>query len=146
MLTKAIAINEAFLSANLLRGETLLKMGDLAGAEADVKLLMEKVPENEDALLLAARVAKAKDDLDGALAYYDRVIDANPFSAAAMKERGAVKYAKGDKEGAEADARAALELEPEQVADVNGDYTARGTEDIQRKVEEAYRNSNPFGV
>lgn len=146
MLTKAIAINEAFLSANLLRGETLLKMGDLAGAEADVKLLMEKVPENEDALLLAARVAKAKDDLDGALAYYDRVIDANPFSAAAMKERGAVKYAKGDKEGAEADARAAMELEPEQVADVNGDYTARGTEDIQRKVEEAYRNSNPFGV
>ena len=87
MLTKAIAINEAFLSANLLRGETLLKMGDLAGAEADVKLLMEKVPENEDALLLAARVAKAKDDLDGALAYYDRVIDANPFSAASMKER-----------------------------------------------------------
>ena len=146
MLTKAIAINEAFLGANLLRGETLLKMGDLAGAEADVKLLMEKVPDNEDALLLAARVAKAKDGLDGALAYYDRVIDANPFSAAAMKERGAVKYAKGDKEGAEADARAALELEPEQVADVSGDYTARGTEDIQRKVEEAYRNSNPFGV
>lgn len=99
-------------------------------------------------------MAKAKDDLDGALAYYDRVIDANPFSAAAMKERGAVKYAKGDKEGAEADARAALELEPEQVADVNGDYTlavprtysARSKKPIATAIHSVYKPVDSVNV
>ncbi len=146
MLTKALSLDPNFVGAHLLRGETLLKMGDLAGATADVELLMQKMADNEDALLLAARVAKAKNDLKAALSYYDRLIDANPFSAIAFRERGSVKYDQGDNEGAEADAKMALEIEPERVSDVSGDYTSRATENIQQKVEEAYRNNNPLGL
>ena len=83
---------------------------------------------------------------DEAIALYDRVVEVNPFSATAFKERGAIRMALGDKEGAEADARAVLELAPNEVAGVSGNYTARGTENIQRKVEEAYRNNNPLGL
>ena len=39
-----------------------------------------------------------------------------------------------------------LELVPNEVASVSGNYTAHGAEDIQRKVEEAYRNNNPLGL
>lgn len=78
MLTKAVALDDKFLAAYLLRGDTLFKMGDLQGAKAD--------------------------------------------------------------------ARAVLELAPNEVAGVSGNYTARGTENIQRKVEEAYRNNNPLGL
>lgn len=141
MLTKALALDEKLLSARLLRGETLLRMGDVQGAAADAEVLMQKVADNEDALLLAARVARARGDLDAAIGFYDRMTEANPFSAVALRERGTAKFAKGDKEGAEADGRAALELEPEQVASVSGDYTARGTEDVQRCVSRA-QNEN----
>ena len=145
-LTKAIALDDTLPSARLLRGETLLRMGDVQGATQDASLLVEQACDSEEALLLAARVARAQGKADEAIALYTRVIEANPFSAVALRERGAVKYAQGDKDGAEADGRAALELEPEQVADVTGDYSARGTEDIQRRVEQAYRNNNPLGL
>ena len=130
--------------AYLLRGETLLKMGDLNGAGEDADWLMNHSrAENEDVLMLKARVLHAKGENDEAIKFYDRVVDADPFSAIAYKERGAIKLEKGDKEGAEEDARKVLELTPE-VANVDGDFKAEGTEDIQRKVEEAYRKNNPF--
>ncbi|MBQ5505551.1 MAG: hypothetical protein IIT85_00215, partial [Prevotella sp.] len=81
-----------------------------------------------------------------AIAYYDQVIKANPFNATAFSERGKIKLALGDKEGAEADMRSLLELEPQRAEGVNGEYSAEGTEDIARKVEQAYRNNNPLGL
>lgn len=133
MLSKAISIDNNFFSAYLLRGQILLKMGDLSGVAADVDILLEKIPDNEDVLLLAARVAKSKNKLSDALNYYNQLIDTNPFSIEGYRERGSIKYELGDKEGAEADARAALEIEPSQVSDINGKYSSQGTEKIQCK-------------
>ena len=37
-------------------------------------------------------------------------------------------------------------VEPQRAEGVNGEYSAEGTEDIARKVEQAYRNNNPLGL
>lgn len=133
MLSKAIMIDTNFFSAILLRGQTLLKIGDLAGATSDVDLLLEKFANYEDVLLLAAHLAKAKNDQDEAIKYYNRLIDINPFSVIALRERGLVKLDKGDIIGAEEDARAALEIEPNQVANINGNYFSYGNENSECK-------------
>lgn len=146
MLSKAIAMREDYGDAYLMRGDTLLEMGDVASAEEDAKWLDEHTSGIEEVLLLNARVEERKGEHQKAIAYYDQVIKANPFNATAFSERGKIKLALGDKEGAEADMRSLLELEPQRAEGVNGEYSAEGTEDIARKVEQAYRNNNPLGL
>lgn len=145
LLTKALALKEDYYDANLLRGETLLRMGDVAGAEADANLLMSQVPDNEDILMLKAQVMERREEHAEALALYNKVVNVNPFRVDAFRERGAVKMAMGDKEGAAADMRMVLELNPAEAEAVNGDYTAEGREDIQRRMEQAYKRNNPYG-
>lgn len=146
MLTKAISMREDYGDAYLLRGDTLLEMGDVASADEDAKWLDEHTSGIEEVLLLNARVEEKKGEHQKAIGYYNQVIKANPFNAIAFEERGKIKLEIGDKEGADADMRSLLELEPQRVDGVNGEYTAEGTEDIAKKVEQAYRNSNPFGL
>lgn len=146
MLTKTIAMKPDYLDAYLLRGQTLLKMGDAKGAAEDADYLIEKVPDNEDALLLKAKVEETLGHHENAITFYNKVIDANPFCIDAFKGRGAIRLAQGDAKGAEEDMKSVLELDPKKVAEVNGEYTGEGTEDIQQKTEQAYRNNNPFGL
>lgn len=103
MLTQAILTTPEYLDAYLLRGETLLDMENLEEAEEDANFLLEHLDGNEDALLLKARIEKAKGYNAAALEYYDKVIEANPFHAEAFKERGDVREALGDLKGAEED-------------------------------------------
>lgn len=145
MLTKALALKADYYDANLLRGETLLRMGDVAGAAADADLLMGEVPDNEDILMLKAQVLERQGMHSEAVAVYNKVVEVNPFRVDAFRERGAVKMAMGDKEGAEADMRMVLELNPEAMEAVNGSYTAEGHEDIQQRMEQAYKRNNPYG-
>lgn len=146
MLTRAITMREDNGDARLLRGDTLLEMGDVESADEDAKWLDEHSSGVEEVLLLNARIEERKGNHDKAIDYYNKVIKANPFHATAFKERGAVRLVSGDKEGAEADMRSYLELNPEGTDGVTGEYSAEGTEDIGRMVEQAYRNSNPFGL
>ena len=108
MLTQAILTTPEYLDAYLLRGETLLDMENLEEAEEDANFLLEHVDGNEDALLLKARIEKAKGYNAAALEYYDKVIEANPFHAEAFKERGDVREALGDLKGAEEDRNVAF--------------------------------------
>lgn len=152
MLTKAIAVSEkaveekqegahSFYDAYLLRGQTLLKMGDVKSAEEDADFLNAQVENNEDILLLKARCEEARGDHEAAQATFTKVIELNPFSVDAFRERGAIRLAQGDKDGAAEDAKSVLEINPE-IAD--GHHEAEGTEDIAAKVQEAYKNVNPF--
>ena len=93
-----------------------------------------------------ARIAKTKGENDESLDLYSKVIEQNPFCIDAFKERGALKLAVGDKDGAEEDMRQVLELNPNVQNDVNGEFTADGTENIQQKVEKAYRSLDPYGI
>ena len=142
-LTKSISLDEAMLDARLLRGQTLLKMGELKGAQEDVDYLLEHTEGQEDVLLLSARLLHASGDDDQAIARYDEVTAVNPFQIDAYRERGKIRFDKGDKQGAEEDMQKVLELNPQEMADVSGDYSAEG---IEQRVKQAYSNLNPFGI
>ena len=139
MLTKAIGLKDDFAEARLLRGETLLKAGETAEADEDATLLLTNNTENEDVLMLKARIERAKGQAEEAILYYGKVIDANPFNAEAYRERGQVRMETGDESGGQDDIRQADELTEQQ----NG--TADG-ENVEKKVNEAYKNVNPLGI
>lgn len=143
LLTKAITLKDDFGAARLLRGELLMNMGDVKGASEDAEWLDKTVEGNEDVLLLVARIAERSGDHDKAIADYGRVLDANPFSVVAFKERGAIRMAQGDTKGAEEDMRSVLELDPKMAEGVSGDYTAEG---VEHKVRTAYKSVDPFGL
>lgn len=142
-LTQCLVLDEMFGDARLLRGQTLLMMGDLQGAGTDVEWLLEHTEGQEDVLLLAARLAKAKGQVDEAIARYGEVIEANPFHVEAYSERGKLRYEQGDRSGAEEDVKKVLEFNPQQMADVSGSYSAEG---IEQKVKRAYSALNPLGL
>ncbi|MBQ7422742.1 MAG: tetratricopeptide repeat protein [Prevotella sp.] len=142
MLTRAITLDESYVDAYLLRSEMLLEMGDVESADADVAWLLEHAGDHEDILLMKARLEHAKNNTDEALIYYNKVVDVNPFSTVAYKERGNLRMERGDKNGAAEDAAKVLELSPQDVADVNGEFSAEG---IEEKTRNAYR-SNPLGL
>lgn len=143
MLTKAISLKEDYAEAYLLRGQTLLVMGDAASAETDADWLLEHVGDHEDVLLLKARVEAAKGQAQEAIRVYDKVIEVNPFQIDAFRERGRLRLDLGDKAGAEQDMQTVLELDPQQMADVSGEYSAEG---IEQRVKQAYSAVNPLGL
>ncbi len=143
MLTKAIMIKDDHFEAYLLRGETLLKMGDVEGAGDDAAYLLEKQTDNENVLMLKARIENKRGHNDEAIHYYNKVVDVNPFSIDAFRERGAIKLEAGDKDGAAEDMQQVLELDPKQTADVNGEFSAEG---VEEKTKQAYNMINPFGL
>jgi len=143
MLTKAIALQEDYADAYLLRSQTLLRMGDTATADQDAEWLIDHVGDHEDVLLLKARIEAAKGNADEAIGLYGKVIDMNPFSIEAFRERGQLRFDRGDKDGAGEDMQKVLELDPNQLANVNGDYSAEG---IEQHVRQAYSAVNPLGL
>lgn len=143
MLTKAIALKPDFADAYLLRGQTLLGMGDRKGAREDMEHLLADYPEQEDVLMLKARIERAEGKSDEAIVTYTKVTDVNPFAIEAFKERGQVKYDKGDMAGAKEDLQKVLEIDPDRAADISGEYSAEG---IEHKVRKAYSNINPLGL
>lgn len=142
-LTKAVTLDEKMADARLLRAKTLLKMGDVNSASDDVVWLLEHTEADEDVLLMAARVAHLKGQDDTAIDIYNKVIDLNPFQMDAYRERGQIRYDKGDKKGAEEDMQKLLEMNPNELADVSGDYSAEGVEQAMKRV---YSAINPFGI
>ncbi len=142
-LTKAVSQNATLGDARLLRAKTLLKMGDIKGASEDVVWLLEHTDADEDVLLMAARVAHLSGKDDTALDIYNKVIELNPFQMDAYRERGQIRYEKGDKKGAEDDMQKLLEMNPNELADVSGDYSAEGVEQAMKRV---YSAINPFGL
>ena len=143
--SKAIALEPTNRDAYLMRAQTLLRMGDCQGADADLKVLLAQHAEDEDALLLKARVAHAQGKDDEAILYYNKVEAINPFCVEVFKERGSIRYAMGDKEGAGEDARTLLSISPESIGDVTGQYSAEGQEGIQQVLEKCYKANNPYG-
>ena len=143
MLTKAIVLRADYAEAYLLRGQTLLRMGDKAGAREDMEHLIAEYPEQEDVLMLKGRIEHAEGNIDAALAPFPPVVEVNQFSNDDLKERGQVKYDRGDMEGAKADMLKVMEIDPEQASNVTGEYSAEG---IEHKVRQAYSNINPLGL
>jgi len=88
---------------NLFIAALIEVLGDVEGADADVAWLLNHDETNEDALLLKARIEEARQHHASAMEFYGKVIAQNPFNVDAFRERGAIRLAQGDKQGAEED-------------------------------------------
>ena len=126
MLTKTIMLDESFAAAYLERGEILLGMGDVEGASEDADHLMEIADGAEDVLLFKSRVLMAQGQFAQAIDVLDRAIEGNPFCTVALKARGTCRLALGDKDGAERDMRQVLDIDPDALSDVSGEFSAEG--------------------
>lgn len=143
MLTKTIMLNPKAYEAYLLRGETLLDTGDLDAADEDATLLLEHLADNEDVLILKARIEQKKGNKAEALTYYNKVIDVNPFSMVAFQERGLLRIELGDEQGGRKDVEMAQEMTAQLVAN---QVKAVADEGVEQKVKRAYKNMDPYGV
>ena len=137
MLSKALMLNADFDAARLLRGELLLESGDVEEAAEDADTLCARIEGNEDVLLLKARVEKAKGCMAEAEIAYGKVIDANPFSIDAYRERSEVRKALGNNEGANADEAAANEMQQE---------PPQPNEGIEQNIKKKMQQMDPYKV
>lgn len=137
LATRALTLNERYGDAYLLRGETLLDNDSLDEAAADAAWLLEHTTDNEDVLLLHARITAKKGDTAEAIEAFTQVINANPFCAAAYSERAALHRSLGNDEQAAADEEAANEYAPKEQSS--------GAQDIEQQTRKAYRD-NPLGL
>ncbi|MGF0097567.1 tetratricopeptide repeat protein, partial [Prevotella sp. SGI.027] len=143
MLTKAIMLNPKAYEAYLLRGETLLDSGDLDAADEDASHLLEQLADNEDVLILKARIEQKMGNKAEALTYYNKVIDVNPFSMVAFQERGLLRMELGEEQGGRKDVEMAEKMAAQLAAD-----QAQGVadEDVEQKVKQAYKNVDAYGI
>lgn len=135
MFTKAISLNEDYGDAYLMRAGVMLQRGEVEAAEQDCQWLLERASSVEDVLILKAKVETAKGNHSEALSYYDNVIEGNPFSIEGFTLRAELKKQMGDQQGAEADLARLREINPD-----------GNDEDLEQKMNEAYKNSNPMGL
>ena len=135
MLTEAIGKREDFYAARLLRGSILLDQAQLSEAELDATFLYEHIPGNEDVLLLKARVEKALGKLKDAEQTYSKVMDVNPFSIDAYRERSIVRKILGDSAGAAEDEAAVKEI---------GAEVQEPSEGIEQKIKEKNAADGPL--
>ena len=139
MLTKAIKLKDDYLEAYLNRSEILLENNDVAEAEQDANVLMQQVPDNEDVLMLKARIEKAYQHNENAIVFYTKAIDQNPFRTDAFSERAEARKAVNDLKGAQEDEQKAKELSIQQQKGCN-------EQEVINKQKESYKNVDPFGI
>lgn len=137
MLSKAIDRREDFDVARLLRGNVLLENNQTAEAAIDADNLYQRIEENEDVLLLKARVEKALGNLKEAEKVYTKAIAFNPFLIEAYKERSEVRTALGDTVGAEEDQARADEMEQD---------IPQQTEGIEENIKKKMQQMDPYKV
>ncbi len=138
-LTIAISLNDNFYDAYLLRSDMLLKSGNIERADEDAVFLLNNIADNEDILMLKARIESAKGNDNEAISFYDSVINVNPFNVNAYRERGNLKIKTGDESGAQEDFDRANEYALQENVGEEG-------ENIEEKVKQAYRDVNPMGL
>ena len=142
--TRAIELDGTLVDTRLFRAEALMEGGRLQEAGQDADWLLEHAAGDEDVLLMKARLETKKKSYHAAADYYNKVIEADPFHAVAFKERADVRRQIGDATGADEDAAKAAELAPE-VHETSERAENGDGQDIQRRVEQKYKDNNPYG-
>ncbi len=135
MLNKSIEEREDFWDAYLLRGQTLLMANKTEEAEKDADFLINEVGEQEETMLLKARIEVKKGEDESALENYNKVIEANPFSIEGFRERAMLKRKLGDEKGADEDLDALDSINKVGVE-----------ENIEEKVNQQYKSIDPYGI
>ena len=121
-IEKLLSMNPEDENALLLKGEILAVSGKEEKALELIDQVLALNPFSEKAYILKGSYFLAKQAFDKALGVYDEALEINPNFAQAYHERGRVKLAKGDKQGSMEDMKRAIELSPENGANINGEY------------------------
>ena len=121
-IEKLLRMNPEDENALLLKGEILAVSGEEEKALELIDQVLALNPFSEKAYILKGSYFLAKQAFDKALGVYDEALEINPNFAQAYHERGRVKLAKGDKQGSMEDMKRAIELSPENGANINGEY------------------------
>ena len=137
VLSLAIKLREDYYAARLLRGTILLENHLLDDAAQDADYLFTHLEPNEDVLLLKARVLKAQEKTKEAEQVYGMVIEVNPFSLDAYRERYEVRTILGDAAGAAEDEASIKEM----GAEVPGP-----SEGIEQKIKEKMQQMDPYKI
>ena len=137
VLSLAIKLREDYYAARLLRGTILLENHLLDDAAQDADYLFAHLEPNEDVLLLKARVLKAQEKMKEAEQVYGMVIEVNPFSLDAYRERSEVRTILGDAAGAAEDEASIKEMEAE---------VPEPSEGIEQKIKEKMQQMDPYKV
>ena len=137
VLSLAIKLREDYYAARLLRGTILLENHILDDAAQDADYLFTHLEPNEDVLLLKARVLKAQEKMKEAEQVYGMVIEVNPFSLDAYRERSEVRRSLGDSAGAAEDEAAAKEM---------GGEILEPSEGIEQKIKEKMQQMDPYKI
>ena len=121
-IEKLLSMNPEDENALLLKAEIMA----VSGAEEQALEIIDQVlalnPFCEKAYLLKGSYFLVKQGFDKAIAVYDEAIEMNANFAQAYHERGRVKLAMGDKKGSMEDMKRAIELAPENGANISGEY------------------------
>ena len=137
VLSLAIKLREDYYAAHLLRGTILLENHLLDDAAQDADYLFTHLEPNEDVLLLKARVLKAREKMKEAEQVYGMVIEVNPFSLDAYRERSEVRTILGDAAGAAEDEASIKEM---------GAEVPEPSEGIEQKIKEKMQQMDPYKV
>ena len=137
VLSLAIKLREDYYAARLLRGTILLENHLLDDAAQDADYLFTHLEPNEDVLLLKARVLKAQEKMKEAEQVYGMVIEVNPFSLDAYRERSEVRTILGDAAGAAEDEASIKEM---------GAEVPEPSEGIEQKIKEKMQQMDPYKV
>ena len=137
VLSLAIKLREDYYAVRLLRGTILLENHILDDAAQDADYLFTHLEPNEDVLLLKARVLKAQEKMKEAEQVYGMVIEVNPFSLDAYRERYEVRTILGDAAGAAEDEASIKEM---------GAEVPEPSEGIEQKIKEKMQQMDPYKV
>ena len=137
VLTELDAENEDFL---LLKADALAGNGQAEAAEAAYESLLALNPFCQEGVLHCADFYRSTARYEKALQVCNEAIELEPDFALAYRLRSDIKKDMNDEAGAAEDLRKSLDLQPEEGASADGEFTT-----VENKMAERYRNMNPYG-
>ena len=132
--------NEPFAEAYYLRAQLLMEMQQYTEAEADVDVILQLDEENDEYLMLKGECCEALQKPEEAKACYLKVKELNPYITKAYIRLGAILMAQGQKEDAAKIVEEGLQLAPEELKNVNGEYS-----NVEQEMHDAYKAMDPLG-
>lgn len=137
VLIELDAESEDFL---LLKADALAGNGQVEAAEAAYESLLAINPFCQEGVLHCADFYRSTARYEKALQVCNEAIELEPDFALAYRLRSDIKKDMNDEAGAAEDLRKSLDLQPEEGASADGEFTT-----VENKMAERYRNMNPYG-
>jgi len=129
-----------YADAYYLRAQLLMEMQQYTEAQADVDVILQLDEENDEYLMLKGEYCEALQKSEEAKECYLKVKELNPYITKAYIRLGAILMAEGKKEEAAKIVEEGLQLAPDELKNVNGEYT-----NVEQEMRDAYKTMDPLG-